>query len=340
MINIFKISLAALLGPVNLIEVLYFILDKLVWVAKSILSILVFIIEIVPEFTGNCLRFTFEFVIIVLVIPLISFFFLFDYYYYNFILVDPKNKLKSYIYWIVYISLIVFFFLYVFCITLKLVLFFEINSYSRVVAEIFIKANFSVFENDLESFYILLDWVGYLIFFFVAGHVLIFFFEVSSNRPAPAKPSKQNFSEMMSGGFALLLLSIMLLDCGTEVINSTNINRIAVEPVDIYSNHTEPNLTIKAEAVEDAWMLGVPGLGGREFFISRELDKSMLGEGAYRYSATVDNPLVIPVNTNIKLETFSLDGLNYAFRIDEIDLNVPCISGEKHTKVFQIDREG
>ena len=190
-------------------------------------------------------------------------------------------------------------------------------------------------------FFIILNWVGNLFIFFLYGHSLIGLFEVRSDRQIPVNPQKQKFPEIvMSGGFALLLLSIMLLDCGTEVISSTNINRIAVEPVDIYSNNTEPNLIIKAEAVEDAWMLGVPGLGGREFFISRELDKSMMGEGAYRYSATVDNPLVIPVNTNIKLETFSLDGLNYAFRIDEIKLNVPCIPGEIHSSVFQIDREG
>ena len=32
--------------------------------------------------------------------------------------------------------------------------------------------------------------------------------------------------------------------------------------------------------------------------------------------------------------------MNYVLRIDEIKLNVPCIPGEIHSSVFQIDREG
>jgi hypothetical protein len=141
----------------------------------------------------------------------------------------------------------------------------------------------------------------------------------------------------MSGGFVFLLFFLMVLDCSNGVLNSSNLNQISVGT---YPGNSERNLVIGTESIEGAWLYGTPGIGGREFFISRELDKSMMGEGAYKYSATVDNLLVVPVNTNIKLETLSLDGLNYAFRIDEINLNVPCISGEKHTKVFQIDREG
>ena len=109
MISLFKISLAALVRPVSLIEILYFVLGKLVWIAEAIFSILVFLIEILPEFIENCLRFTLEFVIIIFIIPLFMFYLIFDCYHGRFILVDYETKLKVYIYRIVYINLIVFF---------------------------------------------------------------------------------------------------------------------------------------------------------------------------------------------------------------------------------------
>ena len=215
---------------------------------------------------------------------------------------------------------------------------FETNAYFWMVVEVFVKANFPIFKSDIESFYLILDWVGYLFIFFISVHTLIYLFESSGDREIPVNPPKQKFPEMvMSGGFVLLLFSLMILDCSNGVLNSSNLNQISVGT---YPGNSERNMVIGAESIEGAWLYGTPGIGGREFFISRELDKSMMGEGAYRYSATVDNPLVVPVNTNIKLETSSLDGLNYAFKVDEINLNVPCISGEIHTKVFQIDREG
>jgi hypothetical protein len=107
MISLFKISLAALVRPVSLIEILYFVLGKLMWIAEAIFSILVFLVEIMPEFIENCLRFTLEFVMIIVIIPLFMFYLIFDYYNGRFILVDHENKLKSYIYRIVYINLIV-----------------------------------------------------------------------------------------------------------------------------------------------------------------------------------------------------------------------------------------
>ena len=114
MINIFKISLAALLGPVNLVEILYFILAKLMWVVETILSILVFLVEILPEFIENYLQFTIEFVMIVFIIPLLMFYLIFDCYHGRFILVDHETKLKVYIYRIVYINLIIFLYIFIF----------------------------------------------------------------------------------------------------------------------------------------------------------------------------------------------------------------------------------
>jgi heme/copper-type cytochrome/quinol oxidase subunit 2 len=187
-------------------------------------------------------------------------------------------------------------------------------------------------------FFIILNWVGnFFIFFLYAHSLLIYLFEIRSDRHIPANPKKQKFPEMvMSGGFTLLLLCLMILDCSNGVLNSPGLNQVSVNPTTPIVGQ-KPEIEIEVGAITRAWSYKIPGKNGFEYFESHELDSSLMPKDSYLF---VDKVLVLPVKTLVKFKTSSLNGLNYSFKLDEVRLNIPAKVGEIHSDLFYLGKTG
>ena len=99
----------------------------------------------------------------------------------------------------------------------------------------------------------------------------------------------------------------------------------------------EPELTIKATAQQFSWTYEYPDIGGITIY-SNMKSEDQLEEGE-PYLLAVDNPLYIPVDTNVQLLLTSTDVI-HSFGLPAFGLKTDAVPGRTNETWFNADRTG
>lgn len=99
----------------------------------------------------------------------------------------------------------------------------------------------------------------------------------------------------------------------------------------------DPELTIKATAQQFSWTYDYPDQGGLTIY-SNMLAEDQLAEDQ-PYLLAVDNPLIVPVDTNVQLLVTSMDVL-HSFGMPSFGLKTDAVPGRMNETWFNADRLG
>lgn len=113
-----------------------------------------------------------------------------------------------------------------------------------------------------------------------------------------------------------------------------------------YSPPEEPALTVKTTGYQWYWGYEYQTLDGEEVFFDqimlRDEDRAALGKGdeaAYPRLLAVDNELVVPVDTTVRLLVTAADVL-HSWTIPAFGVKMDAVPGRLNETWFHVDREG
>jgi cytochrome c oxidase subunit 2 len=121
------------------------------------------------------------------------------------------------------------------------------------------------------------------------------------------------------------------------------------DPSKLYENFdpSTPFLTLKVSGVQWAWDVSYPegeenaamGVGGPISLYLLPIPEDQLGEGQIR-SLSVDNPIIVPVDTFVRLQVTAEGAAIHAFAMPAFGLKEDAVPGRLNETYFKAEREG
>ena len=107
-----------------------------------------------------------------------------------------------------------------------------------------------------------------------------------------------------------------------------------------FDPETDPQVTIKATGVTWYWTYAYPDHGEIEFdsFMLDEEERAAKPDAGPRLLA-VDNPMVVPVGTVVRLQVIGADFI-HAFAVPALGVKIDAVPGRLNETWFRVDREG
>jgi cytochrome c oxidase subunit 2 len=181
----------------------------------------------------------------------------------------------------------------------------------------------SLTAERIASFHSLLLWIITIITLFVLALLLYVMWRFRASRnPVPAKTAHSTLIEVIWTVVPIMILVIIAIPSFKLLY---------------YADKThDAQLTVKAIGHQWYWSYEYPD--SKLSFDSQIVDDADLKPGQPRL-LTVDNPVVVPINTNIRILVTS-DDVIHAWTLPPLGVNINAIPGRLNETWMNIDRAG
>lgn len=177
---------------------------------------------------------------------------------------------------------------------------------------------------EIQDFHVILMYVIVAITLFVTLLLAYVIWRFRAKRnPVPSKTSHHTLIEVLWTVVPVMILVLI-------AIPSFNL-------LYFLDRTADPELTIKATAQQFSWVYDYPDHEGLTLY-SNMLPEEQLAEGQ-PYLLAVDEPLIVPVDTNVQLLITSQDVL-HSFGMPSFGLKMDAVPGRMNETWFNADRLG